>query len=81
MVLINEYLTKNEIVCQCYENAIKLQKILLDEGHVVMLSREEEFWVVNWIWTSSVGADRNGVIFINREDYEYEQYLKAEEEN
>ena len=41
-----------------------------------MISREEQFWIVNWIWDPDDRADRNAVIFIDRANYEYEEYMK-----
>lgn len=76
---MERYLTDNQICVKSYENVVALQKILLDEGHVVMVSREEQFWIVNWIWDPEDRADRNAVIFISREDYEYEEYVKQKD--
>ena len=76
---MNNYLTDNEICLQDFDSAIALQKILLDNGYVVMISREEEFWIVNWIWDPDDLANRNAVIFYSREDYEYELYKEQQE--
>lgn len=73
---MERYITENEIVVKRYESAMAIQKVLLEEGHVVMISREEQFWIVNWIWDPDDRADRNAVIFIDRANYEYEEYMK-----
>ena len=38
-----------------------------------MMSREEHLWLLNWVWTEKF-ADRNGVIFVDRAMYEYNEY-------
>lgn len=76
---MKDYLTDNELVLKSYEDAATLQKLLIDNGNVVMVSREESFWIVNWIWDPEDAADRNAVIFISREDYEYEEYQKQKD--
>ena len=64
---MKELLTKNEIACKDYYTAAAIQKLLLDEDYIVMLSKEDEFWIVNYIWEDC--ADRNLVIFIDRQSY------------
>lgn len=54
-----------------YEAAAKVSYLLLEDGYVVMLSREEGFWCVNWIWTTTP-ADCNEVVFRNLEELEDE---------
>ena len=78
--MIDKYLTDNELVLTEYEDAIEIQRRLINNGYVVMLSREEQFWVLNWIWDSHDTANRNAVIFISREDYEWVQYEQMEKE-
>lgn len=65
---LKKYLVKEEIAVNTYEQAAELVKILLDNDYCAMISREEQLWIVNWIW--SPNADRNGVIFLSREIYE-----------
>ena len=67
--MIKKYLDSDSLVFESYDAASKVQEILIKEGYCVMLSKEEEFWVLNWVWTERP-ADRNCVIFINRGDYE-----------
>lgn len=61
----------NEISVKSYDSALLIQKELIDNGYVVMLSREENLWIINYIWDFiHDAADRNAVVFMNREDYE-----------
>jgi len=63
------YITKNEIALHSFEDAVAVAKILLDNGYVTMISREEQLYIVNYEW-SSRGADRNDVAFMSREKLE-----------
>ena len=63
------YVTNYEIACHSLENAHTLADVLMDEGYVVMISREEQLYIVNYIWSSDC-ADRNDVVFVSREDFE-----------
>ena len=60
---------EHEIACGSEENALTLAKILMEEGYVVMLSKEERLTIVNYLW-SQRGADRNDVRFMTVEDLE-----------
>jgi hypothetical protein len=49
--------------------------ILLMYGHyVVMLSREEQLWIVNYLYSDT--CNRNDVVFMSREDFE-EEYCEV----
>lgn len=63
------YVTNNEIALHSYEDAVALTKVLLDNGYVAMISREEQLYIVNYVW-SQRGADRNDVAFMDREELE-----------
>ena len=67
------YITDNEIVCKSYSDALSLAEILLNNGYVVLISKEEKLFIVNYEW-SSRDADRNDVIFLNREKFEDEWF-------
>lgn len=60
------------------EAALKLAAILVDQEYCVMLSREDEFYIVTFEF--SVNSDRNGVVFMSREDYDEELFLHGSEE-
>lgn len=63
------YITKNEIALHSFEDAVAVSKVLLDNGYVTMISKEEQLYIVNYIW-SAEDANRNDVAFIDREELE-----------
>ena len=60
---------KNELAFTDYERGFDVAKALLDEGYIVMLSYEEEFLILNYEF-SEHSADRNDVVFMQRDEYE-----------
>lgn len=58
-----------EIAFKDKDRALDVMRDLVEEGYVVMLSIEEQLYIVNYIWSSS-GADRNDVTFMSNEDFE-----------
>lgn len=69
---------EGELVFETPEAAFETVRQLLTSGHyVVMLSREEQLWIVNYLYSDL--CDRNDVVFMSREDFE-EEYFKQEEE-
>ena len=73
-----ELLTNNEIVCTDYYSATSIQKLLLEQDYVVMLSKEDELWIINYIWGDCGG--RNDVVFISRQDYYIWENEKSNDE-
>ena len=71
------YITQNEVACKSFANALTLAEILLKEDYVVMLSREENLTIVNYIW-SAREADRNDVVFLDRGEFE-DEFFKRED--
>lgn len=71
---------KNEIAVQSAEDAMKIAEILTNynNDYCVMISREENLWVVSYLW--SPYSDRNNVVFMSREEFE-DKYVEVEEEN
>ena len=63
----NIYLTNNEIAMHSMEDALELVKLLVSNGYVAAVSIEEELVIVNYVWTPRF-ADRNEIVFQNRED-------------
>ena len=59
---------KNEIAVSDKEAAMKIANILVDEEYCVMLSREEDLYIINFEYSEF--SDRNNVVFMNREDFE-----------
>ena len=69
---------EGELVLTTPEAAFETVRQLLTEGnYVVMLSREEQFWIINYIYSDL--CNRNDVIFMSREDFE-ERYCEIKED-
>ena len=87
-MFIDKPLEQDGIAVHSFEDAVTIMKILVENNNCAMLSREENLWIVNWVWTEGAQANRNDVIFINRGAYEadlwnwYQQHpeIKYEEE-
>ena len=62
------YITDNEIAVKCYDDAVAITEILMANHYVVMLSREENVYIINYIYSEN--CDRNDVVFIDREEME-----------
>ena len=77
MLFKDGFIPREEIACHSFEDAAAIQKILLENSYVVMLSREEQCWIVNYIWSPT--ADRNDVIFYDRGTYELEELNHSEQ--
>lgn len=63
-------MTRNELTFANKEAAFKVAELLLEECYVVMISREEEFYILNYEY--SEGCDRNDVVFLSLDDYHKE---------
>lgn len=63
------------VVIHDYDQACALAKILMDNDYVVMLSMEEQLYIVSAIW-SERHADRNDVMFMDRYEFE-EKYVEV----
>lgn len=72
-MLLEKFLEQEALAFHSFKEAAAVQKILLENGYCVMMSREEHLWLLNWVWTENF-ADRNGVIFIDRAQYECEAW-------
>lgn len=69
---------EGELVFSTPEAAFETVRQLLTEGnYVVMLSREEQFWIMKYIYSSD-RCDRNDVVFMSREDFEEKCFKEAE---
>ena len=68
-MFIKDFLPQECLTFSTYEEAAIVQKILIDNGYCTLMGREENLWTLNWIWAEN--ADRNNVIFLERQDYEY----------
>jgi hypothetical protein len=65
-----KYLTEREISVKTLEEVMAIQKVLLDNDYVVMVSKEEQYYIINYVW--SYLSDRNDIVFRNRSDFLYE---------
>lgn len=66
---------EGELVFEMPEAAFETVRQMLTSGHyVVMLSREEQLWIVNYQYSDL--CDRNDVVFMSREDFE-ERYCEV----
>ncbi len=64
---------QNEIALESAAAAELIAETLLTEGHyVVMISREENLWIVNYEYSHY--RSRNDVVFMSREEYEKEMF-------
>lgn len=61
-------MARHELVFANMESAFKVAELLLAECYVVMISREEQFFVLNYEYSEH--CDRNDVTFMPIEDYE-----------
>lgn len=71
-----------EIAVKKFEDAAHIAEILMENGDVVMLSREEELYVINFMWSPN-DCDRNDVVFMDRSDFDmyyYERYDDDEDD-
>ena len=71
-MFITDYLPQDCLTFDNYDDAVTVQKILLCNGYCTMMGQEEQLITLNWIWTDR--ADRNGVIFIDRAQYECNEW-------
>ena len=69
---------EGELVFETPEAAFETVRQMLTNGHyVVMLSREEQLWIVNYLYSDF--CNRNDVVFMSREDFE-EKYQEVADE-
>ena len=66
-----------QLVFKTWRDAITVAKTLMQNDYVVMLSYEEEFTILNAVW--SAGCDRNDVVFMSRDHFD--EYYKLIEED
>ena len=60
------------------EVALKLIDLLVDQDYVVMLSREENLYIINYLYSKY--SDRNDVVFIDREEFDMNYYQIEDKE-
>lgn len=59
---------KNEIAIRNKEAAMRVVSCLVEEEYCIMLSREEDLYIINFEYSEY--SSRNNVIFMSREDFE-----------
>lgn len=62
----------NEIALDNYEDVNAILPVLVNNGYAVMVTREENLWIVNYIYACDNGcdqADRNNVVLMNKETF------------
>jgi hypothetical protein len=64
-----KYTPEQQITVVEWKHGLQIAELLINEGYVVMLSQEEDYLVINYIWSERY-ADRNDVLFVSRDDYE-----------
>ena len=68
---------KNELAFETAEAAFETARQMLTDGHyVVMLSKEEQLWIVNYEYSDL--NDRNDMVFMPREVFD-EKFCEIEE--
>ena len=69
---------RDEIAVSDKEVALKIVDLLVDQDYVVMLSREEDLYIINYLYSKY--SDRNDVVFIDREEFDMKYYQIEDEE-
>lgn len=65
---------KNEIAFETPEAAFETVRQMLTDGHyVVMLSREEQLWIVNYEYSDL--CNRNDMVFMSCDEF-YDKYAE-----
>ena len=68
---------KNELAFANEDGAMTVARILMNEDYVVMLSKEENLTIVNFEYSQY--SDRNGVVFMSRDEYKEELFLRGDD--
>lgn len=63
-----------EIAVNDYYDATTIAEILMNNNYVVMMSREEQLYIINAIWSDI--CDCNNVVFMDRGEFE-EKYMEV----
>ena len=67
---------ENEIAVNDFEDACTITKILLKNNNAVLMTCEEDLFIINWIWCEGSQADRNETAFMSREDL-YNNFIEV----
>lgn len=64
----------NELAFETAEAAFETARQMLTKGHyVVMLSREETLWILNYEWSET--CSRNDMVFMSYDEF-YDKYAE-----
>ena len=66
---------RNEIAFKSCDNCMAVARILIEENQVVMISKEENLWILNYEYSHN--SDRNDVVFMSQDEF-YEQQLEEQ---
>lgn len=70
---------QTEIAFKDKQTALEIMAALIEEDYVVMLSKEEELYIINYLWSPT--SDRNDVVFVSREEFDsYDPCSDVEEQ-
>ena len=72
-------ITHNEIAIRDKQNALAIMSILVEEDNVVMLSKEEDLYIINFEYSQY--SNRNDVVFLDREYFDAHYVDIEPEEN
>lgn len=72
-------LENDSIAVNSFEDVCDMARVLLRNGNAVMITEEEDLYIVNYVWCDSGCPDRNDVVFRNRAELEVE-LMQAEED-
>ena len=70
---------RDEIAIRDKNTALQIANLLVDEEYCVMISREEDLYIINYIYSEY--SDRNNVVFMNREEFDTDYYQRIAEGN
>jgi len=71
---MSKLLPDGELTFHDWESCQNVMDVLLNEGYVLLLSREESLYTLNYIWTCENYADRNEVVFMDRSEFDCKYY-------
>lgn len=58
---------RNEIAFKSCDNCMQVARILVEENQVVMISREENLWILNYEYSHD--SNRNDVVFMSQDEF------------
>ncbi len=58
---------KNELAFESCDNCMAVARILVEENQVVLISREENLWILNYEYSHN--SDRNDVVFMSQDEF------------